>query len=184
MTTLREAAQMALDALEESKKHLTDQRRDKTIEALRAALANEFNPDWDQVEALQESLREHMAEIQRLRDRLAQPEQEPTAYLCENAVGHKYFRWKKPSSEYKPIALYTAPLQREWETLVESVRQMRDVQGMDGNWNCDHYMHGLFNGIEFALSLIEVREPKFKDTPEKWLCDQPKARIFSGGNNG
>ena len=36
-----------------------------------------------------------------------QPEQEPVAYLCENAVGHKYFRWKKPSSTYKPIALYT-----------------------------------------------------------------------------
>lgn len=32
---------------------------------------------------------------------------EPVAYLCENAVGHKYFRWKKPSSVYKPIALYT-----------------------------------------------------------------------------
>jgi hypothetical protein len=34
---------------------------------------------------------------------------EPVGYLCENAVGHKYFRWKKPSSTYKPIALYTAP---------------------------------------------------------------------------
>lgn len=39
---------------------------------------------------------------------------EPTAYLCENAVGHKYLRWKKPPSTYKPIALYTAPPRREW----------------------------------------------------------------------
>ena len=31
---------------------------------------------------------------------------EPVGYLCENAVGHKYFRWKKPPSTYKPIALY------------------------------------------------------------------------------
>ena len=31
---------------------------------------------------------------------------EPSGYLCENAVGDKYFRWKKPSSTYKPIALY------------------------------------------------------------------------------
>jgi len=39
----------------------------------------------------------------------------PIAYLCENAVGHKYFRWKKPSSTYKPIALYTTPpAQRTW----------------------------------------------------------------------
>ena len=37
-------------------------------------------------------------------EQLAQ--REPVAYLCENAVGHKYFRWKKPSSVYKPIALY------------------------------------------------------------------------------
>ncbi len=31
---------------------------------------------------------------------------QPIGYLCENAVGHKYFRWKKPPSMYKPIALY------------------------------------------------------------------------------
>jgi hypothetical protein len=37
----------------------------------------------------------------------------PIAYLCENATGHKYFRWKKPSSTYKPIALYTTPPQRK-----------------------------------------------------------------------
>jgi len=49
----------------------------------------------------------------------AQPEQEPAAYLCENAVGHKYFRWKKPSSTYKPIALYTTPPQRTWVGLTE-----------------------------------------------------------------
>jgi hypothetical protein len=33
----------------------------------------------------------------------------PIGYLCENATGHKYFRWKKPPSTYKPIALYAAP---------------------------------------------------------------------------
>ncbi len=31
---------------------------------------------------------------------------QPIGYLCENAVGHKYFRLKKPSSVYKPVALY------------------------------------------------------------------------------
>jgi len=31
---------------------------------------------------------------------------QPIGYLCENAVGHKYFRWKKPPSTYRPIALY------------------------------------------------------------------------------
>ncbi len=47
-------------------------------------------------------------------------QQEPVAYLCENAVGHKYFRWKKPSSTYKPIALYTSPpAQRPWVGLTD-----------------------------------------------------------------
>jgi hypothetical protein len=50
---------------------------------------------------------------------MTQPEQEPVAYLCENAVGHKYFRWKKPSSTYKPIALYTSPPQRTWVGLTD-----------------------------------------------------------------
>jgi hypothetical protein len=39
----------------------------------------------------------------------AQPEQEPIGYLCENATGHRYFRWKKPPSVYNPIALYAKP---------------------------------------------------------------------------
>jgi len=49
------------------------------------------------------------------------PEQEPVGYLCENAVGHKYFRWKKPPSTYKPIALYTAHAtpQRIWQGLTD-----------------------------------------------------------------
>jgi hypothetical protein len=54
--------------------------------------------DWGTVKA-----------ITAIKEALAQPEQEPVAYLCENAVGHKYFRWKKPSSAYKPVALYTIP---------------------------------------------------------------------------
>jgi hypothetical protein len=46
----------------------------------------------------------------------------PIAYLCENAVGHKYFRWKKPSSVYKPIPLYTTPPQRTWVGLTDDER--------------------------------------------------------------
>lgn len=36
------------------------------------------------------------------------PEQMPVAYLCENAVGYKFFRRKKPDKVYRPIALYAA----------------------------------------------------------------------------
>jgi len=72
-----------------------------------------------------------------------------------------------------------AAIEQAEEPLIDSVRQMRDVQGMDGTWNCDPYMHGLYNGLEFAVSLLEQREPQFKDAPEKWLSDLPKPRIFS-----
>jgi len=44
-----------------------------------------------------------------IKEALAQPEQEPIGYLCENATGHRYFRWKKPPSVYNPIALYAKP---------------------------------------------------------------------------
>ena len=72
MDLLRKAAQMALEALDGD--HPDIQLR--AAITLRAALAQPepFNPDWDRVKALEESLREHMAEIQRLKA-LAQPEQ-------------------------------------------------------------------------------------------------------------
>ena len=98
MSDLRKAAQMALEALDGD--HPDIQLR--AAITLRAALAQPeqtamppdiakvlfdnveslyvedaqpepFNPDWDRVKALEESLREHMAEIHRLKS-LAQPE--------------------------------------------------------------------------------------------------------------
>ena len=52
---------LALEALERGETKL----RYEAITALRAAI--EQTNDWDEVEALRESLREHMAEIHRLR---------------------------------------------------------------------------------------------------------------------
>jgi hypothetical protein len=73
------------------------------LEALKFAY-NHCDSDWVQDEKINPA-------ITAIKEALAQT-QEPVAYLCENAVGHKYFRWKKPSSTYKPIALYTTPPQR------------------------------------------------------------------------
>lgn len=65
---------------------------------------------------------------------------------------------------------------------IDLVREMRDVQGADGNWNFDPYMQGLYNGLEFALSLLEKREPIFRDAPEKWLGDASKKRQNFGNS--
>jgi hypothetical protein len=52
--------------------------------------------------------------------------QEPIGYLCENAVGHKYFRWKKPPSTYKPIALYAQPTRNDTiEEVAQHIEKMR-----------------------------------------------------------
>jgi uncharacterized coiled-coil protein SlyX len=77
-------------------------------------LDKELSATDRQVEILSDALAESRREV-------AAPMQEPVAYLCENAVGHKYFRWKKPSSTFKPIALYTTPpaAQRQWVNLTD-----------------------------------------------------------------
>ena len=86
------------------------------IEVLRQA-RNSFvwnlNTDLDNIPACDQWAKMLRKNIDDLDKAIAELEsQEPVAYLCENAVGHKYFRWKKPTSIYKPIALYTHPPQR------------------------------------------------------------------------
>ena len=99
--TDKEVMQMALDALESSRVFVTSREKIKHPEGT----------EW------------YDERIEALRARLAQPEPEPIAYLCENAVGHKYFRWKKPPSTYKPIALYTASPQRIWQGLTDDEKE-------------------------------------------------------------
>ena len=62
---------------------------------------------------------------------------------------------------------------------IKTLREMVKIQGYNGNWNYDPYMHGLYNGLEFALSIMEKREPQFKDAPEKWLVDIPMKHVIA-----
>lgn len=93
--------------------------------------------------------------ITSLRQAIAEAEkQEPVAYLCENAVGHKYFRWKKPSSTYKPIALYTTPPQRPWVGLTdEDKKQMFK----EANY------HWEMTAGEYAERIGQLTEAKLKE---------------------
>lgn len=65
--------------------------------------------EMDETDCLPQGVRGPIIALRIAIEAAEKQEQEPVAYLCENAVGHKYFRWKKPSSTYKPIALYTTP---------------------------------------------------------------------------
>lgn len=61
---------------------------------------------------------------------------------------------------------------------IDDLKNMVDVQGTDGNWNYDPYMQGLYNGLEFALSIMESREPNFRSAPFYWIADKNVGRLF------
>lgn len=49
------------------------------------------------------------------------------------------------------------------------LKEMLEVQGRNGTWNYDPYFHGMYNGMEVMLAVLEGREPVFRGAPEKWL---------------
>jgi hypothetical protein len=57
------------------------------------------------------------------------------------------------------------------KTKAQLVQNQLDIQGRDGNWNFDPYMHGLYNGLECALATIEDRPVAYRDAPPVWLRD-------------
>ena len=61
---------------------------------------------------------------------------------------------------------------REFMVKLDSLRSIRDTQSVDGNWNYDPYMFGMYNGLEAALAIMENREPMYVDPPAEWLCFQ------------
>ncbi len=70
------------------------------------------------------------------------------------------------------------------EEMIATMREVLKIQGYDGNWNYDEYMYGMYNGMEFMLSIAEEREPNYKKAPEEWAKDQPmKLEIAKQENN-
>jgi hypothetical protein len=72
---------------------------------------------------------------------------------------------------------------------VAKMQEMLEVQGSDGNWNYDPYMHGMYNGMEYMLSMVESREPVFREAPKKWLSKrepepEPVAWMFQHEETG
>lgn len=54
---------------------------------------------------------------------------------------------------------------------INCLKELLTIQGSNGNWNYDPYMFGMYNGLQLALSVMENREPQYKEAPEKWLAD-------------
>lgn len=62
---------------------------------------------------------------------------------------------------------------------IESLKEMIKIQCSDGNWNYDPYMHGMANGMIFALHLFSEgdKSPEYLEAPKVWLCDIPTGDI-------
>jgi hypothetical protein len=139
------------------------------------------------------------AAITALKAALEQPVQEPVAvaYLCENGVGHRYFRWKKPSDIYKPIALYTTPPAAQPEqqvktptdelyegfaaTDVKSIPANRIARGEPVAWIREGTA-GLYVSYDWDL---EYTLPLFAHPPRPWvgLTEFQFAEIYNKWND-
>lgn len=58
------------------------------------------------------------------------------------------------------------------EEYTKSLQEIVDIQIMDGNWNDSPYMHGMTNGLLFALAMAEGTTPEFLKAPKEYLCDK------------
>jgi hypothetical protein len=68
------------------------------------------------------------------------------------------------------------PLNLDWKDgIVEENKVLQDlikIQGTDGTWNYDPYMHGLLNGLICADAVVDSKEPEYKEAPPEWLVDK------------
>jgi hypothetical protein len=78
----------------------------------------------------------------------------------------------------KHVPLYTAPPLPDYNIKLERMREMVEIQGRDGNWNYDPYMHGMYNGMEFMIAMLEDREPVYRTKPDVWLYELPPDKVI------
>jgi hypothetical protein len=64
------------------------------------------------------------------------------------------------------------------DDIVKKMREMVEVQGRDGNWDYDSYMHGMYNGMEYMLAMADGREPVFRSAPKQWRKEKPQEYIL------
>lgn len=55
---------------------------------------------------------------------------------------------------------------------LEAANRMLSIQGNDGTWDYDPYLHGMYNGMEFIISLVEERSPIYREAPSSWGKDK------------
>ena len=62
---------------------------------------------------------------------------------------------------------------KQFELSLKCANEMLEIQGQDGNYNYDSYMLGMYNGMEYIISLFEHREPNYRNGKEiEFLSDK------------
>ena len=145
---------LALEALEESLGYVEEEAENAQ------RLYGNYPTRQARIKGLKDDARKHMDAVTALRQAIAEAEQAQLVTHCE--AGPDYCQ--QCADEAQPVA---------W------MHEMLRVQGCDGTWNCDPYMHGMYNGMEYMLAMVESREPVFRDAPDKWLNTLPPASITS-----
>jgi len=46
------------------------------------------------------------------------------------------------------------------------------LETQKASYDYNSYMHGMYNGMEFIISIIEEREPMFLESPDVWSEDK------------
>ena len=49
------------------------------------------------------------------------------------------------------------------QDIIRRMNEIKGIQGQEGNWDCDEYMRGMFNGMEILMATYENRDPNFKE---------------------
>ena len=85
-----------------------------------------------------------------------------------------YKEYKKRKAQGEKGELFDGvmgQLKRAYSTegSIKAIAEFEAVQGRDGNWNYDPYMHGYYNGIELCLALLQQRAPRFRSAPKQWI---------------
>lgn len=57
---------------------------------------------------------------------------------------------------------------------LSDLKNCRDIQCSDGNWNYSEYMWGMANGLILAIANIDGKDPEYLDKPDQWLEDKPE----------
>ena len=53
---------------------------------------------------------------------------------------------------------------------LSELKKVLKVQGEHGNWDCNDYMLGMYNGMELGRACIEDDEPQYRRLPKRnWV---------------